>query len=105
MAITKDAALFKKVRDSGARLLWLHTYGERFVPKGQRRGQAPHGAAKCVKAVPSHPDGYPESFNYNETTQTLHVGAGDFRPVARQVYEFDVSELKVVQSSLRYRLN
>ncbi len=33
--ITKDAALFVKVRDIGARLLWLHTYGERFVPKRQ----------------------------------------------------------------------
>ncbi|MCX7015789.1 MAG: N-6 DNA methylase, partial [Candidatus Sumerlaeota bacterium] len=29
--ITKDGRLFGKVRDAGARLLWLHTYGERFV--------------------------------------------------------------------------
>ncbi len=102
--ITNDAALFEKVRDIGARLLWLHTYGERFVPKGKRRGQVPHGAAKCVKAVPGDPDGYPESFDFTNSTQTLHVGAGEFRPVAREVYEFDVSGLKVVQSWLKYRM-
>jgi predicted helicase len=102
--ITKDAALFEQVRAAGARLLWLHTYGERFVPKGKKRGQVPRGAAKCVKHVPGDADGYPESFIYNDATRTLHVGDGEFRPVARQVYEFGVSGLKVVQSWLRYRM-
>ncbi|MBI3693765.1 MAG: N-6 DNA methylase [Acidobacteria bacterium] len=102
--ITKNAALFAKVRDAGALLLWLHTYGERFVPKGQRRGQVPRGATKCVKAVPGDPDGYPESFAYNDATRTLHVGEGQFRPVGPDVFEFEVSGLKVVQSWLRYRM-
>lgn len=102
--LTKDAALFEQVRAAGARLLWLHTYGERFVPKGQRRGHVPHGAAKCVKAVPGHANGYPESFDYNEATRTLRIGEGEFRPVAREVFEFEVSGLKVVQSWLKYRM-
>ncbi|MEK7408372.1 MAG: type ISP restriction/modification enzyme, partial [Acidobacteriota bacterium] len=102
--ITKDAALFPKVRDAGARLLWLHTYGERFVPKGRQRGHVPRGSAKCVKPVPGHPDGYPESFDYNEATRTLHVGAGEFRPVGCDVFQFEVSGLKVVQSWLNYRM-
>jgi predicted helicase len=102
--ITKDAALFEKVCEIGARLLWLHTYGERFIPKGEQRGHVPPGAAKCVKAVPGHADGYPESFYYNNATQTLHVGEGEFRPVARNVFEFEVSGLKVVQSWLKYRM-
>jgi len=102
--ITKDAALFEKVRDAGARLLWLHTYGERFVPKGQRRGHVPRGAARCVKAVPGNPDGYPESFRYNDATRTLHVGDGEFGPVAPELFRFEVSGLKVVQSWLKYRM-
>ena len=102
--ITKDPTLFEKVRDIGARLLWLHTYGERFVPKGDQRGQIPHGAAKCIKAVPGDKDGYPESFEYNDLTQTLHIGAGEFRPVSPEVFEFEVSGLKVVQSWLKYRM-
>lgn len=35
---------------------------------------------------------------------TLHVGEGAFAPVGREVYEFEVSGLKVVQSWLKYRM-
>lgn len=102
--LTKDAALFEKVRAAGARLLWLHTYGERFIPEGRQRGHLPRGAARCAKAVPGDAAGYPESFQYNGATQTLHVGKGEFAPVAANVYDFEVSGLKVVQSWLKYRL-
>ena len=102
--ITKDAALFQQVREAGARLLWLHSYGERFVPKGETRGQVPPGTAKCVKAVPSHADGYPEAFLYSYATRALRVGTGEFSPVAPEVYDFDMSGLKVVQSWLKYRM-
>lgn len=102
--ITEDAELFEKVCEVGARLLWLHTYGERFVPEGRQRGYVPRGAARCTKAVPSDPGGYPESFEYNDATRTLHVGDGEFAPIAPEVYEFEVSGLKVVQSWLRYRM-
>jgi hypothetical protein len=84
--ITKDADLFKQVRQVGAQLLWLHTYGERFVPKGKKPGQIPQGKARCTKGVPSDPDNYPEDFDYNETTKTLHVGEGAFKPVSSEVY-------------------
>ena len=102
--ITRDAALFERIRAVGAHLLWLHTYGERFVPKDKPRGQVPRGAARCTVAVPGDTDGYPESFAYNDETATLHVGAGEFAPVAPDVYAFEVSGLKVVQSWLKYRM-
>jgi hypothetical protein len=102
--ITKDAAVFSKVCDAGMHLLWLHTYGERFVPKGKRLGQVPRGAAKCTKPVSGDEDGYPGSFTYNEATRTLHIGDGEFRPVASEVFVFEVSGLKVVQSWLNYRM-
>jgi predicted helicase len=102
--ITKNSTLFERVRASGARLLWLHTYGERFVPKGKHRGTIPPGKAKCTKAVPGDADGYPESFSYNDVTRTLTVGEGKFSPVTSEVYEFEVSGLKVLQSWLKYRM-
>ncbi len=104
LPITKDAALFEQIRDAGAQLLWLHTYGERFVPVKQTRGRVPPSAAKCVKAVPGNADAYPETFDYNDETRTLRVGEGEFAPVAPEVYEFEVSGLKVVQSWLKYRM-
>ena len=102
--ITKDAALFAQVRDAGARLLHLHTYGQRFVPQGKPPAQIPPGAARCTKAVPGDDDHYPERFTYTDATQTLHVGQGEFAPVTPDVYEFEVSGLKVVQSWLKYRM-
>ncbi|MFB3786744.1 MAG: type ISP restriction/modification enzyme [bacterium] len=102
--ITQNPVLFEQVRAAGARLLWLHTYGERFVPKRKTRGQVPPGVARCTKAVPGDPDGYPEAFSYNDAMQTLRVGEGEFRPVAREVFEFQVSGLKPVQSWLKYRM-
>ncbi|MGV7930003.1 MAG: type ISP restriction/modification enzyme [Spirochaetota bacterium] len=102
--ITRDASLFEKVADAGARLLWLHTYGERFIPKGKQRGQVPKGTAKCVKAVSGELERYPESFEYKHATGTLCVGDGEFAPVSPAVFEFEVSGLKVVQSWLKYRM-
>ena len=98
--ITKDAVLFEEVRKAGARLLWLHTYGERFVPTRQTPGRVPPGAAKCVDAI----QGYAEEFAYDNATQTLRISGGEFTPVAPDVYEFQVSGLKVVQSWLKYRM-
>ena len=102
--ITKDAALFEQVRAVGARLLWLHSYGERFVSEGEQPGRVPSGKARCTQAVPGDADGYPDSFTYDDTTRTLHVGSGEFAPVAPDIYEFEVSGLKVVQSWLSYRM-
>jgi hypothetical protein len=102
--LTRDPALFAKVSKMGARLLWLHTYGERYVPKGNKRGVIPPGKAKCKKAVPGDPAGYPESFDYHAATRTLRVGEGEFAPVSPEVFAFEVSGLKVVQSWLKYRM-
>jgi hypothetical protein len=102
--ITKDYAFFDQMSALGSHLIWLHTYGERFVPEGQRKGVIPIGSAKCVKAVPEDPEEYPESFEYSATNETLFVGKGAFRPVSQEVYDFEVSGLKVVQSWLKYRM-
>ena len=117
--VTRDGALFEEVRGRGARLLWLHTWGERFVseepahgphPRGPRRhgprprGRIPSGAARCTKAVPGDVEGCPTAFRYDGAARTLHVGEGEYAPVAPEVYGFEVSGLKVVQSWLRYRM-
>jgi hypothetical protein len=102
--VTKDPALFAKVRDVGAKLLWLHTYGQRFVPKDSHAGQTPKGKARCTKPVPGDPGNFPERYEYDRSTETLHIGDGEFAPVSPKVYEFEVSGLKVVQSWMKYRM-
>lgn len=102
--ITKDYSLFKKVETIGNRLLWLHTYGERFVPENEKLRILPNGKAKCTVGVSYENNKYPTSFNYDKDKKTLIVGDGKFSPVEPEVYEFEVSGLKVVQSWLKYRM-
>ena len=102
--LTKDAKLFEQVCAIGARLVWLHTYGERLAADGREYGQVPSGAARCVEAVSGDAERYPDRFSYAATTHTLQVGDGAFAPVEPDVYEFEVSGLKVVQSWLKYRM-
>ena len=96
--ITADANLFERVAGIGRELLFLHTYGERF----QTSQSWPQNTTKCLHAVPS--EGLPERFSYSETTKIISVGDGQFGPVNSNVWEYEVSGLKVVQSWLGYRL-
>jgi hypothetical protein len=102
--ITKDAALFAQVQALGERLLWLHTYGERFEAKGRPKGQVPKGKARCTRAISDRPEEYPEHFAYAPIDQRLTVGTGSIEPVPPEIWEFEVSGLKVVQSWLGYRM-
>ena len=101
--ITTDAALFREVRAVGRKLLRLHTYHRRFLAADDPPG-VPSGAARCTKSVPLNEDGYPDSFSHDAATRTLRVGDGEFAPVSQDVYEYEVSGLRVVQSWLRYRM-
>ncbi len=102
--VTKDFVSFRKIEMIGRKLLWLHTYGERFVPQGKTDGTIPSGRARCVKAVADESERYPEHFSYEDQYQTLTIGGGAFTPVSKDVYEFEVSGLRVVQSWLGYRM-
>jgi len=102
--LTKDGKLFFKVAEYGQWLIWLHTYGKRMTGKGRPPGRIPRGKAKCTKAVPDTEEEYPNEFYYTQPTNTLHVGDGCFGPVSEEVFDFEVSGLKVVQSWLGYRM-
>lgn len=101
--LTKDGAIFAQAAALGRRLIWLHTYAERFQGDG-RGDQVPSGSAKNIKGVPSDPAKYPEDFAYAPETREVRVGDGRFGPVSLQVWGFEVSGLKVVQSWLGYRM-
>ncbi|MGA3145554.1 MAG: type ISP restriction/modification enzyme [Verrucomicrobiota bacterium] len=102
--LTKDRTLFHQAAQLGCKLIWLHTYGERFVPARQRPGEVPQGSARSRRGVPDTAERYPEDFFYNEAAQVLRVGEGEFGPVSKAVWEFSVSGLQVVRSWLSYRM-
>ena len=109
LPITTDAALFRQAVTYGRKLLWLHTYGERFVPAGQQPRRLPAGVAKSLKGIPTAGDAYPETFSWlananNASQGVLHVGAGELGPVSREVFEYSVSGFEVVKKWLAFRM-
>lgn len=102
--LTKSSKLFSEAAEYGKRLIWLQTYGARMTDKNRTKDRIPKGSAKCLKAVPDAEGKYPNDFSYDKSEQMLYVGDGCFGPVSEEVYEFEVSGLKVVQSWLGYRM-
>ncbi len=102
--LTADVSLFYQGVELGRRLVWLHTYGARFVPEGEQAGTVPSGRARAVRPVPVTAEGYPNDFHWDEAAETLHVGEGTFAPISRAVWEFEVSSLRPVKSWLGYRM-
>ncbi len=102
--IAADESLFRRGVDLGRRLIWLQTYGTRFIPEGTLLGSIPAGRARAMRPVPGNTEGYPNDFHWDEATETLHVGEGLFAPVSRAVWEFEVSGLRPVRSWLGYRM-
>lgn len=102
--LTLDAKLFDKGVVAGSRLLFLHTYGERFRPRGKAAADIPTGTARVQEAISDKPADYPEKFEYIEKSKTLCVGAGAITPVEPDIWEYKVSGLQVVKSWLGYRM-
>ena len=96
--ITRDPNLFSQAVELGRDLLWYHTWGERFRPDGAKN--LPSGDAREVSPI----KGYPNTFRYTPEDQMLEVGTGWFGPVSQDVWDFEVSGLKVLRSWLGYRM-
>lgn len=101
--LTKDGSIFAAAAKLGRKLIWLHTYAERFRGEGQGE-EVPQGTATTIKGVPSEAAHYPTEYSYDPAKQEIAVGDGRFGPVALGVWEFEVSGLKVVHSWLGYRM-
>lgn len=89
--MTRDQILLRSAIDLGERLIWLHTYGERFVPDGEEAGRVPGGVARCTEPVGTTAESYPTSHSYDEEKSELRVGDGVFAPVAVDIRSYSVS--------------
>jgi hypothetical protein len=104
LPITKSRELFERGVDLGGKCVWLHTFGERWLLPGRRPRGFREPEARVTKAIPESPDGYPEEFSYDGATRILEVGAGRIANVRPEVFEYNQSGFKPVESWLRYRM-
>jgi hypothetical protein len=108
--ITADPALFAEAAKLGREVVWLHTFGERFVAPAEERprraprlpeSDRPHVPAEG--AIPPDASAMPEIMTYNAVTRRLHVGAGYVDNVSPKVWAYEVSGKHVLTHWFSYR--
>lgn len=95
--ITADAATFEDAVVLGSRLLYLHTWGERYADAAPEPVPGPVREIAAVRE-------YPTDFAFDPDARELRVGTGRFAPVSSEVWEFEVSGLRPLRSWLGYRM-
>jgi predicted helicase len=105
--LTAHAHLWADAINIGAELIWLHTYGERFTdpaaarPVGPPRNTVERPLTRI--GIPDTEQDMPERITYDESTRTLHIGSGTIAPVAPEIWDYEVSGMRVVKHWFGYR--
>jgi hypothetical protein len=100
--LTAEPALWTEAVDLGTRLIWLHTFGERFRDTASTPGRLPDGGVSWQRAVTKLPEGKDE-IRYEADEQLLHIADGVVSGVRPDVWEFTVSGWPVVRRWLEHR--
>ena len=108
--LTGDADLFAAACDVGRRVVWLHTFGERFTGGPDRpagRPRLPAGERPTIPrdgAIPDTPDDMPDEIDYDPALRRLRVGAGHVDNVPPAVWAYRVSsDTPLLRSWFSYR--
>jgi hypothetical protein len=108
--LTAQPKVFAKAIELGRRVIWLHTFGERFVDKKAGRPPGPprlpkDRAPKIPKdgAISDDPDLMPDEISYDEAKRRLHVGSGFIDNVPPAVWQYEVSGKRVLTQWFSYR--
>jgi hypothetical protein len=95
--LTADAKLFAEAVALGADVIWLHSYGERFVDAAAGR---PKQAPRLPKdaplipadgAIPGAPEPLPDEMDYDAATRRLKIGKGYVANVTPEMWAYEVS--------------
>lgn len=101
--ITKSLDLFSEACEIGRELIWLHTFGERFTSTSRPEMRVPRingiGWKTPVTTIPRTG----KDIYYNAQTQELHVGEGIVTGVRKEVTEFSVSGMNILDKWLGAR--
>ncbi|HEX3920493.1 MAG TPA: type ISP restriction/modification enzyme, partial [Caulobacteraceae bacterium] len=106
--VTADRALFDEAAAVGREVIWLHTFGERFVegrPPGAPRVE-PRSAEPTLPAdgvLPTLLDDMPHDLDYDAATHRLKIGTGYIANVAPAVWAYEVSGKRVLTQWWSYR--
>lgn len=106
--LTSDADLWERAVRTGRRVLWLHTYGDRFTDLADGRSReklrlSTSQRPRCAVEIPDTEDGMPEVLRYEPEARRLWIGDGCIAPVEPATREYQVSGMNVVDKWFGYR--
>ncbi len=108
--LTAQPKLFVQAVELGRRVIWLHTFGERYA---DRKAGRPPGPPRLPKerapripkdgAIPDDADSMPDEIQYDESKRRLLVGSGFIDNVPPAVWQYEVSGKRVLTQWFSYR--
>jgi hypothetical protein len=108
--VTLDPKLFMKAVATGRRVIWLHTFGERFADPKAGRPKAPPRMTKGQPpvipregSISNDPDSMPDEIGYDAAKRRLLVGKGFVENVPAAVWQYEVSGKRVLTQWFSYR--
>lgn len=106
--LTAKAATFAEAVQIGRKVIWLHTYGERFADPGADRPSGPPRAPSgptmpAAGAIPTDPAKFPDELRYDAAAKRLYIGEGFVENVSPEVRAYEVSGKNVIDQWFSYR--
>jgi hypothetical protein len=107
--LTGDPALFDEAVRLGREVIWLHTFGERFVDAAAGRPAGPPRLAQSPPripaggVIPSDPGHMPDTMSYDAPNRRLWIGGGRIENVPPAIWAYEVSGKHVLTQWFSYR--
>ncbi|MEV0805029.1 type ISP restriction/modification enzyme [Micromonospora sp. NPDC050200] len=103
--LTANPSLWQEAVALGSRVIWLHTYGERFADDraGRPLGQPMSHRPGVIGSVAGGLDDMPAEIEYLDGADALTLGGARIAPVSRAAATYEVSGMKVVKHWFDYR--
>ncbi len=108
--LSADPSLFSAAVALGRRVIWLHTYGERFPdPEDGRPAGPPRLVGSAAPrypregAIPSIPEDMPDTIDHDPSRMRLLIGKGFIENVPLEVWLYEVSGKQVIRHWFSYR--
>lgn len=107
--LTASRKLFERAVETGRGVIWLHTFGERYIDaKTGRRPGPPRVKDRAPRVprggtIPADPDSMPDEISYDPDKRRLLIGSGYVENVPPEVWSYEVSGKRVLSQWFSYR--
>jgi hypothetical protein len=110
LPITADRGSFDHAVELGRKVIWLHSFGERFVDSAAGRpAKAPRMPPRKAPTIPAAgtiqggSGEMPDTIDYDPASRSLRIGHGTIENVPLEVWRYEVSGKNVLRQWFSYR--